>query len=73
MKNIRRAMQVWFFLPLALASAFLFFTPAGQGQQDLTCVDERHGCGGTIYTFSCASDICGNKTNPQCYICVTHE
>jgi hypothetical protein len=39
------------------------------------CVDELSGgCpNGTIYTFSCASDICGNQTTPQCLICVTTD
>lgn len=36
-----------------------------------TCVDERDECDeGEIWTFSCASDICGNQDDPQCYICV---
>lgn len=37
---------------------------------DDTCIDERSGCEGTVYTFSCGSDICQNQSDPQCYICV---
>jgi hypothetical protein len=42
---------------------------ASCGVGDETCVDERNGCDGTVYTFACGSDICGNENNPQCYIC----
>jgi len=38
-----------------------------------TCVDERAGCQGTIRTFSCASDICGNSAANECYICISSD
>lgn len=38
-----------------------------------TCTDERDACDGTVRTFSCSSDICGNQSDPQCYICVAGD
>jgi len=35
------------------------------------CPDERNACEGTVYTFSCASDICNNGDGSECYICVS--
>jgi hypothetical protein len=37
-----------------------------------TCIDERPcGDGEELWTFACASDICDNSPETECYICVT--
>jgi len=38
-----------------------------------TCVDERTGCDGDIFTFSCASAICNKSPETECYICVQDD
>lgn len=38
------------------------------------CVDERQDCEEEdLWTFSCGSDICDNRSEQQCYICVGSE
>lgn len=37
-----------------------------------TCIDERPcGIDEEVWTFACASDICNNSPETECYICIT--
>ena len=70
--NFKRLLAIASFFMLAIFGySFAPVSTAGACAFDDTCVDERLGCNGTVYTFSCASDICNNQTEPQCYICVS--